>query len=216
MPRTANMYYADTPHSGGVLWCPAWEIGVLSTTTVPALTRTAEGDFALNRTAGGAETVRFIASPSLNSLSRLLEAENFQEQFGGTVGPVPARGFPPYTGASQLTAPTTSGTPKGIQITDVFVVYQVTVATLTSAAITLDKIVYANNVANAVTSVPLNAVALPTAIQANPFVTTIPVTTPSFNVTDLSALIAEVDIVLQNNGVLNFMGIGFHVKFNYD
>lgn len=216
MPRTASSWSMDTAHRGGWVFVGASELSVLSTTTVPVLTRAAEGDFNLTRTAGGAETIRFIAQfPGLRRILNPVPPLPFQEQFGGSIGPGPNVGIPPFTGQTQLT-PSTWPPKKGLMINNIVVSWKETVADLTSMTATLDEIVYANGVANAITNVPLTLPSFPLVAAALPRLVTIPVVTPTMNVDDLSNFMCEVDIVMGNTGVLAFQGIGFHVNFNYN
>jgi len=206
--------YSDTPHTGGLIFIPAMAFTDISASTKAALTRNAEGDFSLNYTAGGAETHRFVVALNMAMIMRLLEAENFQEQFGGSIGPAPAAGFPPFTGTTQLTPRTNAALPKGFQITDVGVVYTIGVVNLTSAALTLDQCTYVNGVANAVTNMPIAATALPLVVAATPYVVTRSVTTPIFINTDLTSVVLELVTVAANTGTIAVAGMFFHGKFN--
>src|SRR5579863_4903872 len=159
MGRTQGRVDADTPHKGGWIFDDAFDLFVDSANL--SVARNAAFDYSLNRTAAGAETYHIAAH--LGNLSRLLESPFLQEQFGtaaGTAGPslgptaapgpISAPGIPPFTGATQLVPPTAPPA-KGLQVSDIALVYQVGVAALTSAALALDKVVFANNVAIAKT-----------------------------------------------------------------
>ena len=220
MPHVANRWFCDTPHSGGVLWVPA---GLLQTDSANlVLTRNALGDWSLNRTAGGAETYNIKAS--LPGLRRLLEAIDLQEQYGGSPGPQSYPGKPPFSNAGApvppawLTPPSAS-VAKGLQVDDVFFCYQVGVADLTSATPSLNKIGFADNVANAITNIPIAATALPLTAAGDavgPYLRRLAVTTPTMLVDDASDLELELQLVLQNNGTIRVYGLGFHCHFNYD
>lgn len=221
MSRTQGILYADTPHSGGWIWYSSLNLNPFSANLV--LTRNALGDYSFNRTAAGAETYQVVAS--LDELKRIVEAANasndlpFQNQFGtatGTTGyPAGVAGLPPFAGAAQLTQPTAAPS-KGVQVTDVAVVYQVGVVALTAASLSLNRTVYANNVANAITNVPISATALTLLTQANPYVAVRTVTTPAFEVTDQSDLALEFAFTMANTGTMRVYGLGFHVNFNYN
>lgn len=227
--RTQGAFYADTAHTGGWVYYDAMNLfGSFSGATISAnmaLTRNAGGDYSYNRTAAGAET--YITPIGLANTKRLIESIPsgnsaslpFQNAFGTAAGgpgyPAGAAGVPPFTGATQLTQPT--GNPaKGVQVTDVVAVYQVGVAALTGATLSLNRTVFANNVANAVTAVTISATALPTATQANPYVVVRAVTTPVFETSDLSMLSVELSLTLQNTGTIRVYGLGFHLNFNYN
>jgi hypothetical protein len=221
----ADKFYADTPHGGGWLFYNALMLAPAFSANL-VLTRNALGDYSLNRIAGGAETYQTVA-PIGTMLHRLLEAQTMQipgqGPFSGSQyvgpgtgpGPVPLPGFPPLTAAQLGTIPTNFPS-KGIQITDVAAIYQVGVVGLTSATLSLNQTVFANNVANAITNFPIAATALPLLTQANPYVVVRSVTTPLFNVTDLSEMTLELVTVMANTGTIRIYGLGVHVNFNYD
>lgn len=215
MSRTQKQYWADAFHTGGWVW-----IGAPNLSFVPSgannlvLTKNATGDFSLNRTAAGAETYSVVTD--IGELRRLLEKMDFQEQFGGSgAGPFGKVGAPPFTGATQLT-PDTAVQSKGLQLIDVVVVYTVGVAALTSAALSLNKTVYANNVANAITNLPIDATALTLTAQANPFLAKRALTTPTTIVDDNSSVNLEFNFVMANTGTIRVYGLGFHVSYNYN
>lgn len=222
--RTQGAFYADTAHTGGWFWVPAFDISQYSANLV--LTRNALGDYSLNRTAAGAET--YFVTANLGAVKRLLESLSnpynpFAEQFGTNTivngaqsgWPAGPAGDPPFTGASQLTVSNTSPA-KGLSVTDVAVVYQVGVVALTSATLSLNRVTYANNVANAIVNVPIAATALTLTTQANPYVAVRAVTTPAFETNDLSDLILEFSPVMATTGTLRVYGMGFHINFNYN
>lgn len=223
MPHHAQPMYCDTPHAGGWFIHDAFNLNTLSGQLL-LLTRNALGDYSLNRTAAGAENYNVVFG--FDDLKRLIEAVPpsagsplpFQEQFGTAAGGpgFPAtRGFPPFAGASQLTPPT-AWPPKGVQITDCTVIYQVGVAALTAASLSLNRTVFANNVANAVTNLPLGGSALSLPTQANPYVAVLPVTTPVFETADLSDLTLEFAFTMANTGTIRVYGLGMHLLFNYN
>lgn len=217
--RTQGAFYADTAHQGGWVFYDATMLFPFSANLV--LTRNALGDYSFNRTAAGAETYQLVAP--LADVKRLIEVSTaplpFQEQFGTAAGgagyPAGAPGVPPFTGATQLTPPT--GAPaKGIKLRDCVAIYTVGVAALTAASLSLNRTVFANNVANAITNIPIDATALPLATQANPYVVVRAVTTPSFETADLSDAALELSITMQNTGTIRLYGLGFHFDFNFD
>jgi hypothetical protein len=229
--RTQSAFFADTAHTGGWVVYDAFELSPLllagTQTANFVITRNALGDYSLNRTAGGAET--YQAVQSVIDLKRLIESPSnspadlpFQAEFGtaaGTEGwPAGAPSLPPFTGATQLTVPT-SDAPKGVQLTDVVVIYQVGVVNLTSATLTLQRTVFANNVANAITNVPISATALPLTSAGDatgPYVAVRAVTTPVFETVDLSDLTLEFQFTMANTGTMRVYALGYHCNFNFD
>jgi hypothetical protein len=233
--RTQGAYYADTAHSGGWIFYDAMELastvflaGTASANMV--LTRNAQGDYSLNRTAAGAEA--YIAVQGLMDLKRLVEGSSnvgssfvngslmpFQEQFGTSAGaagyPAGAPGIPPFSGNTQLTQPTAQPA-KGVSITDVVAVYTVGVASLTSASLALVRSTFANNAAIVTATPAISATALPLTAQANPYVVTRAVTAPTFETADLSDISVEFAYTMANTGTFRLYGMGIHVNFNYN
>lgn len=213
MPRFAERLYCDKAHNGGWIFNGATKIH--NTSANLALARNAQFDFSLNRVAAGAETYQVLWDGS--GLRRIIESYQaegaFQEQFNlGT----PGVGSPPFTGISQFTTPTTAGPAKGIQIDNIVVVYQVGVVALTAASLAFAEAKYSNNVANVFTAIPIDATALPLLVQANPYVVTRAVTTPTMIVDDLSDLEIEFAFTMANTGTIRVYGIGVHCHFNFN
>lgn len=213
MTRTADRFYADAPHSGGWLFANARDLGVIGSVADPALTRNAQGDYSLNRTAGAAETIR--AHTGLGALRRLNEPMAFQQEFGGAQGPIPLAGRPPFTDATQLVPPTTWPA-KGIRIDDVVVVYEVGVVALTSGVLRMDGITFVNVTTQVITNIPITSAALAVGTDADPRVETKVITTPAFIETDVNDIVLEAEFVMANTGTLRIYGLGLHVSFNYD
>lgn len=224
MSRSQGNVLQDTPLNGGWIIFDAIDLAPFSANLV--LTRNALGNYSLNRTATGAEP--FTPVIGLNGvLKRLtvypgLQSMPFQEQFGTAAGaasyPAGAAGLPPFTGATNLTQPT-GPPPKGIRVTAVRAIYQAGVVDLTAASLSLNRTVWANNVAPAVTNVPIAATALPLTAAGDavgPYVVTRTVTTPVFETIDLSDLTLELAVTLANTGTIKIFGLGFLLDFNYN
>src|SRR5213594_1335533 len=167
--HVADRIYADTPHQGGWIINTS-NVQVVSSSTVPALARNARGDWSFNRTAGGVETIQFRLA--LSNVRRLVESMDMQEQFGGSTGPIPFPGKPPFTDATQLVPPSAFPN-KDFLIDNIAVCYLVGVVGLTSATLRVDKTIFANNVALAITALGSQAYAAGQLVtQANPYVIT--------------------------------------------
>lgn len=214
MTRVADRFYADAVHTGGLIFIGATQLTNIGSIADAVLTRNAQGDYSLDRTAGAAETLRF-AAVFPNLFRPVNEPVDLQEQFGGANGPIPVEGRPPYLDATQLVPPT-SWRAAGIRIEDVVVVYEVGVAALTSAALVLDRTAYVDVVAPAVTSIPISATALNLTTNANPHLETRAVTTPTLFENNNEVQIAEFEAVMAITGTLKVHGIGIHVSFNYN
>lgn len=100
---------------------------------------------------------------------------------------------------------------KGFQLASFDVIYSIATLAMNAHTVTLDKVAYANNVAVAVTSVPLTG-ALATATQANPYTTNIAVTTPAFNNTADSKYVIEV--TTNNAATTAYSFYGIMLRFN--
>lgn len=186
---------SDGPHTDGLFICPADNLGKDSANLV--LTRNAKGDWSLNRTAAGAETYNIRAT--LQQILRLGETYEFGE-----------------VGSQNMVTPAD----KGIEVIDIFALYNVGVATLTSATLRLGKTVYSTT--------PAGGAFVQTDLQAAGAISTALVTagqyayqklaviTPVFHKDDLGLIEVEAVIVMQNTGTLKFAGLGAHVQFNYN
>ena len=98
---------------------------------------------------------------------------------------------------------------KGVRVDSLSYVFFVSVVALTNHdTLTLNQVVYANNVANAVTAHggTLSATSFATATQANPYVTTITPGTPAF-LTTTSQLTTSWRVIMANTGVYRLYGI---------
>jgi hypothetical protein len=227
MSRTSGTFYSDTPHTGGFVFYDALNLNLPSAqqgsgASQLAWTRNAAGDWSLNNATVGVAT--FNVGMGFADEKRIIEAAfkgmPFQEQFGtaaGTPGyPAPAAGFPPFTGASELTPPLTAP-PKGVQITDVVAIYNVGVANLTAASLSLNRTAFTNNGVRVVTNIPVAATALPLVFQAGDYTVVRAVTsTPVFETTDLSTVTLELSVTTAATTTLRVYGLGVHVNFNWD
>ncbi len=222
--RTQGQFLADTPHFGGRVFISASDIAAFMASGAFTFTRNAGGDYSWNL---GASLGPLYLVINLESVKRILESPPsvgnvadlpFQEQFGtasgGTGYPAGAPGLPPFTGVTQLTQPTAQP-PKGIRLNSFGVIYLITGAALTGHTVNLYRTTYANNVALSIATVPTTG-SLSTATQANPYVTTVTVTTPTFETTDLTSLQIEVAATTQAAGAYRFYGAMLNVDFNYD
>jgi hypothetical protein len=107
--------------------------------------------------------------------------------------------------------------PKGLKITNMDLHYQITTNPLTIHTVRVDRMVFANNVANAITSILANgANGLQTAAQANPYTTRVALTTPAFEVTDDAVVNIEVAATTPAGGTYRLYGMTLHVDYNYN
>lgn len=217
--RTQGSFFADTGHSGGLLWYGASNVNWNGASLT--YTRNAAGDYSLNLaaslgpfyiTAGLADLKRLMINPDLGGMPN-------QEKFGtagGTAGyPGSVAGLPPFSGATQLIPPLAQP-PKGIRVNSIVVSYMVTVADVTTLSINLYRTTYADTVAPSVAAVALSANTLTKTFQATPRLGIVTVTTPSYETTDTSDLICEIGVTTPASSLFRFYGIGFYVDFNFN
>ncbi len=95
---------------------------------------------------------------------------------------------------------------KGLRLASIDFVYSIGTLALDAHTVVLDRIAYANNVAVAVTSVPLTG-SLSTATQANPYVTNIAVTTPAFLNTADAKYVIELTVDAAATSAYDFYGV---------
>ena len=111
----------------------------------------------------------------------------------------------------------TGPVPKGFQIDSVDVIYLVSGAALTLAQIGITQTKFANNTAAVVSNILVKAAnGLATAIQANPYVINVPVTSPTMLVTPDNAILIELDMTTQAAGALRVYGLNVKCHYNYN
>jgi hypothetical protein len=227
MTRTQGAMYGDTPHGGAFLWYGATNVNWDGTATL-IYTRNAAGDYSLNTST--AATTYHITAGMADVKRQQFAVEQFgpgtqpanlpfQERFGTAAGgpgyPASAPGLPPFTGLTELTPPTLMPA-KGTRIWAITVVYKITTVALTTHTINLYRTTYANNAANSIVTVPISSNALSTAVQANPYVTVVSVTTPVFETLALTDTLVEILVTTGTTSTYQFYGIGFSTDINFD
>ena len=129
--------------------------------------------------------------------------------------PAGVSGFPPYTGITELT-PATSPRPKGIAIRQIYPVYLVAGASLTTNTIGLTKTVFANATAPAVTNLLTDAAnGMPVTTQATPYVIPIQIPTPAFQTSKFAEYTIEWDVTTAGGGTADIYGVFVDIAFNY-
>ena len=193
MPSTeiAGAYFADQPHSGGLITILPGDLVFSSNFSI---VRLAAGQWALQDTTNAA--AQAAAPFDYGLFTRLLEYPDIQTLSPGLFGPVPA-------------------VAKGTQVNDIEVVYSVAGAALTSISVNLYQNIFANNTAIVQNAIPLNSVTLPTATQSNPYVIDIPVTTPQFFTTDLETIVLELVVTPGAGCTFDLYGFLLHCSFNF-
>jgi hypothetical protein len=190
--------------------------------TVTAGAGTLALDTSQNISTAGSPTFAALTVVGSKAFSQFFPAANFCQVVSTTTLPIVVRfaannyGLSRTAGGAEtlsfgatLPLPFSATALKGTNITSIVIVQQITVAALTSNTFNdISKIVYANNVANAVTQWGAGlSISMPTATQANPYSTTGTVNTPAFMVTPNAQLCLDWTVVMQNTGVYALYGI---------
>lgn len=221
MPHTQSRYQQDLGFTDGYFFIPATDF--FSTGGASTLTKNAVGDISLN--VGAAVAAVFDVHVNDGQITRTGFGEDLQEQFGGTGIPASAQQqvYRPDVSAGMSTAqelqPRTALKVKGFKPLSLKIVYLITGAALTLHTVRVDKTIFANNVANAITSVIANgANGLATATQANPYVTTVafPANQQVYLTSDLTQLWIEIAATTQAGGAYRLYGVELAVEYNYN
>lgn len=99
-----------------------------------------------------------------------------------------------------------TGASKGLKLASIDVIHKIGTAALLAHTATLQSVSYANNVANAVTNVPLTG-SLSTATQSNPYADNLAVTTPAFLNTADSKYLFELTVQADTTSAYDFYGL---------
>lgn len=217
IPNTDMQIFIDPYH--------IWQSGGAGT-----LTRDAAGVFELAIAASQACVFNCFITPLLRT--GMYADQYTQEQFGtaaavagpsavpNTSGPLAlAQGIPPLTTSQLATVGNVlrGPMPKGIRIDSIDVIYAVGAVNLTSMTIGINKAVFVDGVAPAVTALLAQAQnGLSLAFQAQPHVINVPVAGATFT-TDKDALVSvEVDLTTPVGGTAKFYGIVVHCSYNFN
>lgn len=214
MPRTQGRYDQDLGYSDGIILLGPND--AIATGGASTLTRNAAGD--LSHNAGASVSPIYSFPLSKGCLFRTGVKDDVQEQFGGTIGPAGVTGRPPFAGISQLT-PLSAFRLKGLKILNFKVIYLISTNPLSSHTCRMDKTVFANNVANAITPILASAAnGLATAAQANPYVTTVTLAAAQqiYRISDLSEYVIEVAPTTPVGGAYRMYGVQVGVEFNFN
>jgi len=173
MPHTKSRYMQDLGFNDSRLFVGPGDFALISGTA--PLTKNAFGDYSFNL--GNSATCVFACNLAQAILRRLGFAEDLQEQFGGAgiAGRAEYQGRPDILtsmAAGQPITPRTVLIPKGFRLLGLDFVYLVAGLALTTQQFGIALTKFANNTANAITSiVAIAANGLQTTTQANPYVT---------------------------------------------
>ena len=229
MPTTEQFWQSNTAFTDMQIFIDPYHIFAAS----GAATLTRDGSGLVNLAIGASQTCVFEAffTPKTRTGMYATPALD-QEQFGtaasqpgpslvaNTSGPLALKpGFPPILAANMATLGNIQRgpIPKGIQINSIDAIYSVAGAALTLATIGVTKTVFANNAAPVVTSLLANAAnGLPTATQAQPYVTNVPLTTIAFLTDNDVEPIIELDLTTAAGGSVKLYGLIARCSFNFN
>ncbi len=188
-----------------------------------AWVRNALGDVSLNNTAG-VSTVQFWANladikrpyinfPAYPGQGTVPVSNEFQELYGASAGP-----GNPFSGGLSGSQFGTPALPWGMAIIDVFAIYSVLTATLTTCTIGVNRATYTENVAFTNTAV-LPATGISTALTTGagtPHVQKVSLAQPLvYETGDNSDVNIELLITTQATSAVRIYGIGAHVAYEF-
>lgn len=227
MPHSAGRFQQDLGFVDGIMILGPED--AIATGGASALTRNAAGD--LSHNAGAAVAPIYTFNLGKAQFFRTGYQIDLQEQFGtaaGVAGPSAVAntggpdggvtGRPPFTGNTQIT-PVAGNRLKGIKLLSMKCIYLITGAALTGHTLRVDKTVYANNAALAISAIlAVAANGLQTAIQANPYVTAVALAAGQqiYRVSDLSQYTIEQAPTTQAAGAFRLYGIEVLCEFNFN
>ena len=185
----------DNPITVGAFNVGPGDFAVLTNAT---LTRNAAGDISANQAASLTGTYVYHLTGQLRQINALLSTTSTPQ--------VDASGKNVGIGDAPVA--------KGVKITDLTLVHLVTGGALTSISVRLDRTVFVDNVANAVTPIlAAGANGLATAARANPYVTKIAIA-DSFDVTDNDIVTLELSVVTPAAVTFRYYGCTVHCSYN--
>lgn len=185
------------------------------------------GDFSLNNAAGVATFNLFaqladlkrpyITFPNAPGLQGTFPTAN---EFGNAFGTAAGGPSNPVSGGATITGATfeTPNWPAGIAIIDIFAVYSVQTAALTTATLGLNRTVYTENAAFTNTAVvAATGIATTTTTGAGtPHVQKVSLAQPlAFETNDASDLLIELVITTAATSAIRVYGLGCHVAVQY-
>jgi hypothetical protein len=231
MAHTEGRYQQDLGFTDGRIFVGPGDVVAIGSTAAPAVTRNAAGDWSLTRTSAGAETLNIAANLTQAILRRTGFFEDIQNLFGaanpnapaataipGSAQPSPYR--PDVIGAmntAQQIQPRTAFKLKGFKLLSIDAIYRVTVLALTTNTIRVDQDLQVNNTAPAITAI-LAPTGIPTATQANPYVSNTPLAAGQqiYRVSPDQSLWIEMTVAIPNTSKIDFYGFDCLCEFNFN
>jgi hypothetical protein len=229
MPHTQSRYQADLGFTDGRIWAGAGD--VVFTGATLAVTRVAAGEWGIVLGTPAAQANTFALNVTQSLIRKTGFSEDLQELFGAANPNSPAataipgsaqvRNYRPDQIGSMNTGqqiqPRTALKTKGLKLVGFDAVYAITTLALTSNTCRVDQTVFVNNVAPAITSLLASgANGLATATQAQPYVTTVNLTTSSYIITPDSNIWIEMVMTGAATSNLTFFGFDLFFEYNYN
>jgi hypothetical protein len=128
-------------------------------------------------------------------------------------------GYPPILSNQMATLGNIRRGPvaKGMMLTSIDVIYRVNAVAATLGTCSITAVAFVSGSAPVITNIiPLGANGLTLAASANPYVITIPVTSPAFLVTPDMEIIDNVNFTAGAGGTVDFFGLTAHYSYNFN
>lgn len=223
MPHTQSRYQQDLGFTDGKVRGTVGDLVFTGATL--AATRVAAGQWGVVLGTPAAQANTFALNATNQILRKTGFGEDLQENFGGTG--IPASAQPQFyrpdvigsMNTAQQLQPRTLLKTKGFKLLSFDVVYQITTLAATSSTCRVDQCAFVNNVAPAVTSILASAAnGLQTAVQAQPYVTNVPIPVNQQIYRTLADLDLWIEVVITGAATTNltFYGIDLYVEYNFN
>jgi hypothetical protein len=234
MPHTRSRYMMDLAFNDGEVSAGVGDIVNVTSAGTSAITRTALGNY--NYAISASTTTFFAVNVTNQVLRRLGFFEDLQEQFGGlgiAASADPQLSRPDAMGSmnkAQQITPRTAFKVKGFRLLDFDTIYTVTGAPFNTLTSSVYLTQFNNNVAVAPVAIVAAGVnGLTNLVQANPYVSTLALTTaqlqainnpaggpPGYLIQSDQQLWIEVAIVTGAGATGTFYGFDLGIEFNFN
>jgi len=223
MPKTQSRYQQDLGFTDARLFVGPGDVVSIQSGGTVALTRNGVADVSFNLS--NSSTGIFMLNVSQAIIRRTGFGEDLMEQYGGSGIPASAQvqlyrpDVIPGMNTGQQLQPRTAFKVKGYKLLSMDVIYLIAGAAITTNTIRVDEVKFANNVANAVTSVLANgANGLATATQANPYTTNVPLPAAGQIYRTLAdeGLWIEINMATPGGGTARLYGLDLVLEYNFN
>ena len=231
MPHTEGRYMQDLGFSDARIRASAGDI--IFTGATLAINRVAAGQWGVTLGTPAAQANTFAINVTQQIIRRLGFFEDTQNFFGASNFNNPAATAIPASAqtrtyrpdvigamsAAQQLQPRTAFKTKGFQLNSFDVLYNITTLAATSSTCRVDQTQYVNNIAPAITSILASgANGLQTAVQANPYVTNVPLAANQQIYRTLADTDLWIEVVITGQATTNltFYGFDLYCEVNFN